>query len=77
MNYRRRMKVGAFLGLAAAAIAGSAITHDNITGVALLLYPVGLVVGLVLAHVTAVRKAERDVSDGSTPQDYFKATRRP
>jgi hypothetical protein len=59
LNYKRRMKIGAVVGLVAAALIGSAITHDNITGAVLLLYPAGLIAGLVVAHVTAVRKVER------------------
>jgi hypothetical protein len=77
MNYKRRMKVGAFLGLVAAAILGAALTHDNIHGAVLLIYPAGLIVGLVIAHLTAVRKVERDGGVPPTPQDYFKATRKP
>lgn len=75
MSYKGRMKLGAFLGLVAAAILGAAITHDNITGAALLLYPAGLILGLVIAHMSAVKKAERDYGAPPTPSDYYKATR--
>jgi hypothetical protein len=77
MNYKRRMKGGAFLGLVAAAILGAALTHDNIHGAVLLIYPAGLIIGLVIAHMTAVRKVERDGDAPPTPQDYYKATREP
>jgi hypothetical protein len=59
----------------AAAGIGAAITHDNITGLALLLYPAGLILGLVLAHLSAAKKVERDYSAPPTPSDYYKATR--
>jgi len=77
LNYKRRMKVGAFLGLVAAAGIGAAITHDNITGPALLLYPAGLIIGLVIAHMTAVKKVEREFGPPPTPSDFYKATREP
>lgn len=76
MNYKRRMKIGAFLGLIAAAIIGSALTHDNITGAALLLYPAGLIVGLVVAHLTAVRAVTRGYGRApQTPHDFYKASK--
>jgi hypothetical protein len=71
MSYKRRMQLGAFLGLVVAALIGAAITHDNITGPALLLYPAGLIVGLVIAHMTAVRRVQ---NSAPTPRDYFDAT---
>jgi len=76
MNYGRRMKIGGFLGLVAAAILGSALTHDNIHGAVLLIYPAGLIVGLVVAHLTAVRRIERQQGPAPTPRDYFDATRK-
>lgn len=69
------MKLGAFLGLVAGALIGAAITHDNITGLTLLLYPAGLIIGFVIAHLSAVRKVEREVEPAPTPHDYYKATR--
>lgn len=75
MSYKGRMKLGAFLGLVAAALIGAAITHDNITGLALLLYPAGLVVGLVIAHMSAAKKVERDYGASPTPSDFYKASR--
>lgn len=54
MTYRRFRQAGAYLGLVAAALAGSAATHDNITGFWLLVYPVGLSVGMWSAHVLAI-----------------------
>jgi hypothetical protein len=77
MSYKRRMKVGAFLGLVAAAILGSVLTHDNIHGAMLLIYPAGLVIGLVLAHLSAVHRIERQQGPEPTPHDYYKATRKP
>jgi hypothetical protein len=75
LNYTRRLKIGAFVGLVAAALLGSAITHDDITGIALLLYPAGLALGLVIAHLGAARKIGRGVGASSTPSDYYKARR--
>lgn len=75
MSYKGRMKLGAFLGLVAAAFVGAAITHDNITGPTLLLYPAGLLIGLVIAHLSAVRRAERDYGPAPTPKDYYKSSR--
>ncbi len=75
MNYKRRMKIGAFLGLVTAAIVGSAITDDKITGVALLLYPAGLIVGLLLAHVSAMRTIRRQHDPPPTPHDVYQSTR--
>lgn len=75
MSYKGRMKLGAFVGLVAAAGIGSAITHDNITGPALLLYPAGLILGLVVAHMTAVKKVERNYGPPPTPSDFYKASR--
>jgi hypothetical protein len=75
MSYKRRMKIGAFLGLVAAAGIGAAITHDNITGAALLLYPAGLIIGLACAHLSAAKKVEHADGAPPTPSDYYKATR--
>lgn len=69
------MKLGAFLGLVAAGLLGAAITHDNITGPALLLYPAGLVLGLVIAHLSAARKVEREYGAPPTPSDLYKASK--
>jgi hypothetical protein len=52
-NYGRRMTIGALLGLGAAALVGSLLTHDNITGAALLLYPVALILGPALGWFSA------------------------
>jgi hypothetical protein len=75
MNYKRRMRIGGFLGIVAAAVIGSLLTHDSITGTTLLIYPAGLIVGLTVAHLTAVKKVERDYGAPPTPSDYYKATR--
>jgi hypothetical protein len=76
MSYRRRMKIGAVLGLVAAALLGAAITHDRIVGPALLLYPAGLLVGLAVAHMTAGPKIERSEGPTARPEHYYKASRR-
>jgi hypothetical protein len=75
VSYKGWMKLGGFLGLVAAALIGAAITHDNITGAALLLYPAGVILGLAIAHMTAVRKVERQFGPPPTPKDVYKATR--
>lgn len=74
MNPKRRMKVGAFLGLIAAALIGAAITHDNITGPVLLLYPAGLILGLVIARLT-IRSSADGYGSAPTPENYFQAIR--
>jgi len=53
MAYSQRLKFGAVLGLIGAALLGSALIRDNIPAVALLLYPAGVAVGLVIAHLTS------------------------
>jgi hypothetical protein len=69
------MKLGAFFGLGAAALLGAAITHDNIHGVALLLYPAGLVMGLVVAHTTAAGRIRRGDGSTPTPEEYYRASK--
>ena len=76
MTYTRRMTLGALLGLVAAAILGAAITHGNIKGGAFLLYPTGLLVGFVVAHMTALWKIRREYGRPPTPRDYYVATRK-
>jgi hypothetical protein len=68
------MKIGAFLGLVAAALIGAAITHDNITGPVLLLYPAGLILGLVIARLT-IRSQVGGYDSAPTPEDYYRASR--
>ena len=54
MNYGRRLKIGCFLGLIGGAVVGSKLTNDNISGLAWFAHPVGLIVGLGLAHLSAM-----------------------
>lgn len=73
MNPKRRMKIGAFLGLVAAALLGAAITHDNITGPVLLLYPAGLILGIVIARLT-VSAGAGGFGPSPTPEEYYRAS---
>lgn len=76
-SYKRYVKWGGFLGLIAGGGLASAVTHDSIHGLWLLLWPAGLLIGLLVGHVVGMRAFERVYREqtGRDAWDDYSASR--
>jgi hypothetical protein len=75
INAKRRYKWGAIIGLLAGGMSASVATGDNIHGAWLLLWLAGLLLGLLVAHITVMRSFERayQAATGLHPWDVYRA----